>query len=120
MENEYNEGAGTKKVSLEKNPFKSKKFIAKLIGFAMLGPIGWMPVEGGTATLSSSTLGNLILLIFLITSLYKIALKRPNGWLWFASFFYYGAFAHIGIVAWFYMAITGLALWVYKRWAVEA
>lgn len=101
------------------NPYKNPKFLAKIAALALLGPLGWVPLEGGTVTLSQSSLGNLIFLILLITGLVKIALKNPQGWVWFASFFYYGAFAHAGVVAWLYMLLTGLGLYVHNRWCRE-
>jgi hypothetical protein len=100
----------------KRHPYKNPIFILKLAGLAMLGILGWIPVEDGTETLSQSHLGNLILLIILITAWVKIALIKPNGWLWFGGFFYYGAFAHAGVVAWLYMILTGLCLYVHKRW----
>jgi hypothetical protein len=108
-----------KKEFFKRNPYKNPIFLSKLTGFALLGTIGWLPLEGGTTTLSQSHLGNLILLIFLITALYKIAMKKPSGWLWFAGFFFYGAFAHIGVVAWLYVTLAGLALFVHKRWSQD-
>lgn len=102
------------------NPYKSPKFLAKLVGLALLGPLGWVPIENGTTTLAQSELGHLILLILLLTSLIKIAIKNPTGWVYFATFFYYGAFAHKGVVAWLYMLLTGLALYVHSRWSKES
>lgn len=106
----------TQQSSKGESPLKDKKFIAKIIGLSLLGPLGWLPLEGGATTLIKSNLGNLILLILLVSSWYKIARKLPSGWLLFAAFFYYGAFAHFGLTAWIYMGLTGLCLWVYKRW----
>jgi hypothetical protein len=101
------------------NPYKNPKFIAKLALFALLGPIGWTPVDNGTTMLCRSELGLLILLIFLVTAFIKVALKKPNGWLFFAAFFYYSAFGWTGVTAWLYMIITGLALYVHRRWCME-
>lgn len=98
------------------HPYKSPKFLAKLVALALLGPLGWIPLEEGTTTLAQSALGNLVLLIFLLTALYNIAIHRAKGWLWFSAFFYYGAFGHMGIVAWVYMVMTGLALYVHNKW----
>jgi hypothetical protein len=97
---------------------KRKKLLLGTMFVILTGPIGWLKIDGGQSTirLVDSHIGNLILFIVLLTSIVKVALRNPQGWLWGAAFFYYSAFAHYGLPAWLYMLVALGGLITYLRW----
>jgi hypothetical protein len=89
--------------------------LGSLIAF-LTAPFGRVRLPDGVTTIIDSPLGNLILLVLIITGTVKVARKNPTGWIWGSAFFLYGSFSHSGITWWVYFLIASLGIWTYIKW----
>lgn len=93
------------------------KFLTKAALIVLGTPlISKFPMKGGTVIFINSDLWHLAGLVVLLTAITKIALIKPNGWLWLAFFIYANTFGQEGIGAWIYLILSGLLVWVWTRW----